>query len=231
MPRRAHRLLRAVPAPAASGEAGRNRRPSRGRQARSRDIAYVTAGHARQKLDLYLPQGGQGARRSSSTSTAAPSGWAARTDGVPVEYLCLGYAVASIGYRLSGDAIWPGPDRGLQGRRPLAARERDGHTGSIRTASPPGALPPAGTWPRCSARPAGSRSSRWARTWASPAACRRSSIISGRPTSCRWTRTACANGQVHDAADSPESQLVGGALQENKDKAARANPITYVTQG
>jgi dipeptidyl aminopeptidase/acylaminoacyl peptidase len=33
----------------------------------------------------------------------------------------------------------------------------------------------------------------------------------------------------HDAADSPESKLVGGAIQENKEKVASANPITYVT--
>ena len=36
---------------------------------------------------------------------------------------------------------------------------------------------------------------------------------------------------THDPADSPESQLIGGAIQENKDKTARANPITYVTPG
>ena len=35
--------------------------------------------------------------------------------------------------------------------------------------------------------------------------------------------------QHHDAPDSPESQLLGGPVQQNKDKAARANPITYVT--
>ena len=33
----------------------------------------------------------------------------------------------------------------------------------------------------------------------------------------------------HDAADSPESQLVGGPIQENPDIVANANPITYVT--
>ena len=37
------------------------------------------------------------------------------------------------------------------------------------------------------------------------------------------------DGMIHDAADSPESQLVGGLIQENKEKVARANPITYVT--
>ena len=35
--------------------------------------------------------------------------------------------------------------------------------------------------------------------------------------------------QDHDAPDSPESQLLGGPVQQNRDKAARANPITYVT--
>jgi len=32
----------------------------------------------------------------------------------------------------------------------------------------------------------------------------------------------------HNAPDSPESKLIGGALLENKDKAAKASPITYV---
>ena len=34
----------------------------------------------------------------------------------------------------------------------------------------------------------------------------------------------------HDAADSPESQLIGGALQKNKEKAKLASPIHYVSK-
>jgi dipeptidyl aminopeptidase/acylaminoacyl peptidase len=34
----------------------------------------------------------------------------------------------------------------------------------------------------------------------------------------------------HDSPTSPESLLVGGPIQENKDKVAAANPITYVTK-
>ncbi len=34
----------------------------------------------------------------------------------------------------------------------------------------------------------------------------------------------------HDSPNSPESHLVGGAIQENKDKVAKASPITYVTK-
>ena len=34
----------------------------------------------------------------------------------------------------------------------------------------------------------------------------------------------------HDAADSPESMLIGGPIQENVEKVAAANPITYVSE-
>lgn len=34
----------------------------------------------------------------------------------------------------------------------------------------------------------------------------------------------------HDAPDSPESRLVGGAIQQNAEKVERANPIEYVTK-
>jgi acetyl esterase/lipase len=39
---------------------------------------------------------------------------------------------------------------------------------------------------------------------------------------------SCESDLVHDAADSPESSLVGGPIQENKEKCALANPITYI---
>ena len=40
---------------------------------------------------------------------------------------------------------------------------------------------------------------------------------------------ALPGGMKHDQPDSPESQFIGGPIQENRDKVARANPITYVT--
>ncbi|MDR4948016.1 prolyl oligopeptidase family serine peptidase [Neobacillus cucumis] len=36
--------------------------------------------------------------------------------------------------------------------------------------------------------------------------------------------------QDHDAPDSPESLLIGGPLQENKEKVRLANPITYISK-
>jgi acetyl esterase/lipase len=36
------------------------------------------------------------------------------------------------------------------------------------------------------------------------------------------------DGQIHNVPDSPESKLVGGPIQDNPDKVRRVNPITYV---
>jgi acetyl esterase/lipase len=39
------------------------------------------------------------------------------------------------------------------------------------------------------------------------------------------------DGMIHNRSDAPESLLIGGSIQENKEKVARANPITYITKG
>jgi acetyl esterase/lipase len=39
---------------------------------------------------------------------------------------------------------------------------------------------------------------------------------------------SCGSSMAHNPANSPESSLVGGAIQENKDKVELANPVTYV---
>jgi dipeptidyl aminopeptidase/acylaminoacyl peptidase len=38
------------------------------------------------------------------------------------------------------------------------------------------------------------------------------------------------NGMHHNTPDSPESKLIGGNIQDNPEKVAKANPITYVTK-
>lgn len=40
----------------------------------------------------------------------------------------------------------------------------------------------------------------------------------------------CGSDMKHDDAKSPESSLIGGPIQENKEKVALANPITYVNK-
>jgi dipeptidyl aminopeptidase/acylaminoacyl peptidase len=34
----------------------------------------------------------------------------------------------------------------------------------------------------------------------------------------------------HDSKDAPEAKLIGGAVQENKEKAGKANPLAYVSK-
>lgn len=72
-----------------------------------RDLEYVPGGHARQKLDLYLP---------SKADHPLPvvvwihgGGWTGGSkDGCPAVFLVTkGFAVASINYRLSQHAVFP----------------------------------------------------------------------------------------------------------------------------
>ena len=44
------------------------------------------------------------------------------------------------------------------------------------------------------------------------------------------TMDECDEKMNHNDAKSPESTLVGGAIQENKDKVALANPMSYITK-
>jgi len=39
---------------------------------------------------------------------------------------------------------------------------------------------------------------------------------------------SCGSGMAHDDASSPESSLIGGPIQDNPDKCALANPVTYI---
>lgn len=45
----------------------------------------------------------------------------------------------------------------------------------------------------------------------------------------RVVSDAAGSTIVHDGPDSPESQLIGGPIQQNPDKVRRADPITYVS--
>ncbi|MBK8418631.1 MAG: alpha/beta hydrolase, partial [Anaerolineales bacterium] len=72
------------------------------------DLAYASASQT-QKLDLYIPEG-TGPFPESSRSMAADlcseiklTAWASGVD----QLLTAGYAVASINYRLSGEAQYP----------------------------------------------------------------------------------------------------------------------------
>ena len=74
-----------------------------------RDIAYVSKAHARQKLDFYAPSTSGGAGPWPCVVFIHGGGWenGSRRDNGALGLCWRGYAVASIGYRLSGDAPFP----------------------------------------------------------------------------------------------------------------------------
>jgi acetyl esterase/lipase len=151
-----------------------------------------------------------------------------KNDGVPTAYLADGYAVASLNYRLSQHAPFPAQIEDCK----AAVR-----------------------WLRANAATYGLDPSRFA-SWGASAGGHLAAMLgttgevkvfdvgenlgqSGRvqavvdyfgPTDfLQMDAHRLPNGQIHDPADSPESQLIGGPIQQNKDKTTRANPVSYVT--
>ena len=73
------------------------------------DLSYVSSGHEAQRLDLYLPASGDGA--SPLIIWIHGGAWQSGSkEGIPAaakELVARGYAVASVGYRLSQVARYP----------------------------------------------------------------------------------------------------------------------------
>lgn len=74
-----------------------------------RDLAYIDGGHERQKLDLYRPPGADGPL--PVIVWIHGGGWqnGSKANCLPLKlgYVDKGYAVASVGYRLTDAATWP----------------------------------------------------------------------------------------------------------------------------
>jgi len=152
-----------------------------------------------------------------------------KADGVPLEYLARGYAVASINYRLSSTRSFP-PDRDCKAAGALAAGARRRVSARPESFSRPGALPRGGHLAAMAWDHRRHRDVRVGATSTNPAASKPWSITSARRIFLQMDAHRLANGMIHDSVDSPESQLIGAAIQENKAQAAQANPITYVSK-
>jgi len=193
-----------------------------------RDLAYVTNGHARQKLDLYLPKQGTNLPLIINIHGGAFRG-GSKEMGVPSDYLALGYAVASINYRLSQHAIFPAQIEDCKAAvRWLRAHAAEYHLDPNHFAawgsSAGGHLAAMlGTTGDVKAFEVGENLGVSSRVQA---------VVDyfGPTDFLQMDAHRMPKGQVHAPADSPESLLIGGPIEENKAKTARANPITYVTK-
>jgi acetyl esterase/lipase len=151
-----------------------------------------------------------------------------KDQGVPLEYLAQGFAVASINYRLSQHAIFPAQIEDCK----AAIRWLRAHAGEYRLdpkrfaswgSSAGGHLAAMlGTTGDTKEFDVGGNLDQSSRVQA---------VVDyfGPTDFLQMDAHRLPNGQLHDPADSPESQLVGGPIQGNKEKTARANPITYIT--
>jgi acetyl esterase/lipase len=138
----------------------------------------------------------------------------------------MGWVCASIEYRLSGEAIWPAQiedckcairflrshseQYGLDPHRiGVWGSSAGGHlVAMLGTTGRVSELEGTGGWP---------------------------GVSSAVQAVCDWygptdflRMDAAGSEMVHDAPDSPESELVGGAIQLHPERVARANPISYV---
>lgn len=196
-----------------------------------KDLDYAGEGNRRQMLDLYLPE--------AKSDTPRPvlvfihgGAWRAgnKEGGGPAYLLQEGYAVASINYRLSGEAIWPAQIHDCKAAiRYLRAHAKDHNLDPDRIAvmgsSAGGHLV---AMLGCSNGVKEVEGEVGKHLDVSSAV---QAVIDlyGPTDFLQFRKQALPNSRMdHDAANSPESLLLGGAVQENPDKAAAANPITYL---
>jgi acetyl esterase/lipase len=193
-----------------------------------RDLPYVTGGHERQRLDLYLPPN---AKNVPLVVWVHGGGWQNGSKDRPPALVLLskGYAVASINYRLSSHAVFPAQIEDCKAAiRWLRAHAKDYGYDPNRIAawgsSAGGHLVAMlGVTGDVKEFDTGENLNVSSRVQAVVNYYGPSDLLGMDAQSTAISR------MKHDAPDSPESRLLGGTLQENKEKARRASPITYVS--
>lgn len=193
------------------------------------DLTYVEGGHERHKLDLYLPEKAEGPL--PLIIWVHGGGWQnGSKEGCPplrAGYVAQGYAVASINYRLSGHAVFPAQIEDCKAAiRWLRAHakeyslnpERFGVWGSSAGGHLVALIGTSGDVKELDVGANLDQSSRV------QAVC----DYYGPTDFTVFVTTPGYESHATDA--SPEAKLIGGAVMQNKDKAARVNPITYATR-
>jgi acetyl esterase/lipase len=195
-----------------------------------RDIAYVPNGHERQKLDLFVPAGATNPLPVILWIHGGAWKGGGKEQCPALRYLPRGYAVASINYRLSQHAIFPAQIEDCKAAvRWLRAHAKEHHLDPQRFAawgaSAGGHL--------VAMLGTGGDVKEFDKGDSLEVSSRVQAVVDffGPTDFTQMSKYSLTNAPFdHDAADSPESQLIGGAVQQHKDKAAKANPLTYVSR-
>jgi len=197
----------------------------------AKDIAYASLSKA-QTLDLYLPQGNG---PFPLIVNIHGGGFMMGDKSDPVggdQLLANGYAVASLNYRLSGEATFPAQIQDVKAAvRWLRAHAQEYHLDPQKF----------GVW----GWSAGGNLAALLGTSCEVVALEGAELGNADQSSCvqavvdwfgpidflqmdqQFSGTSCA--QDHNNADSPESKLIGAPIQDKPEVAKAANPITYVS--
>ena len=213
--------------PGGPGRPDQNRLPEGTRV--ERDLAYGRAGRDELKLNLYLPPGDApkpliiwihgGAWMMGSKDGPSPA----------QQFIGSGYAVAHVGYRFSQVAKWPAQIHDCKAAvRWLRANAEKYHLDPKRFAawgSSAGGhlvavLGTSGGVPKLEGASNDVKASSSVQA-----------VVDWFGPTDFLQMDKAGSSMKHDAPDSPESKLIGGAIQENKDAAAKANPITFIGHG
>lgn len=193
-----------------------------------RDIAYVADGHPRQKLDIYLPKG---AENPPLMILVHGGGFKEgdKSEEDAAQWLKEGYAIASINYRFSWDAVFPAQIEDCKAAvRWLRANaekygydpDRFGAHGSSAGGYLVTMLGTTGSTKRFD-------------IGENPDISSRVQAVADRYGPIDFLQMDAhrlPGAPVNDKPDSPLSELIGGTLGDNGDKVENANPINYVTK-
>jgi acetyl esterase/lipase len=192
-----------------------------------RDLDYVTRGHPRQKLDLYVPKTDNKVPLIIFIHGGGFSGGDKR-DQTPVPFLSEHFAMASLNYRLSQDAIFPAQIEDCKAavrwlRKNAAQYNLDpDRFGAWGTSAGGHLVAMLGTTGDTTLFDVGENLDVSSRVQAV-------ADWFGPTDFLQMDAHRLPDGMVHNSSGSPESRLIGGPLQKNKDRAEKANPITYIT--
>ena len=193
-----------------------------------RDLAYVTNGHARQKLDLYLPKGVERPPLMILVHGGGFKEGDKREENV-AQWLVEGYAVASINYRYSWDAVFPAQvedcKAAVRWLRANAAkygydRERFGALGSSAGGYLVTMLGTTG----------GTTKFDVGENLDVSSGVQAVADRYGPIDFLQMDAHRLPGAPVNNKPDSPLSELIGGTLQDHRDKGESANPINYITK-
>ncbi|MBN2020019.1 MAG: alpha/beta hydrolase [Sedimentisphaerales bacterium] len=193
-----------------------------------RDLPYVTNGHERQKLDLYIPKSQEKLPLIIRIHGGAWLAGSKEMEG-PGDYVRNGYAVASINYRLSRHAVFPAQIEDCKAavRFLRASAEKynlDPNRFAVWGPSAGGHLAALlGTTGDVNEFDVGENLTVSSKVQA---------VVDffGPTDFLQMQAHRLPGGMDHNTPDSPESKLLGGNIADNPEKAARANPLTYITK-